>query len=86
VGEYPRYDPQKRPVIHPWQNEAGKINTTHYRAYDCCAGKYLDGPELVMPTEVQHGLYDGGHGAGLADLSASRGRQRLSVCPTGRPR
>ena len=53
-------------MIHPWQNEAGKINTTHYRAYDCCAGKYLDGPELVMPTEVLHGLYDGGHGAGLA--------------------
>jgi hypothetical protein len=55
-------------VIHPWQNEAGKINTTHYRSYDCCAGKYLDGPELVMPTEVLHGLYDGGHGAGLDDL------------------
>ena len=68
AGDYTLYDPQKRPVIHPWQNETGKINTTHYRAYDCCAGKYLDGPELVMPTEVLHGLYDGGHGAGLADL------------------
>ena len=42
VGDYPAHDPQKRPVIHPWQNEAGKINTTHYRAYDCCAGKYLE--------------------------------------------
>jgi hypothetical protein len=68
VGDYAVHDPQKRPVIHPWQNEAGKINTTHYRDYDCCAGKYLNGPELVMPTEVLHGLYDGGHGAGLADL------------------
>ena len=68
AGEFQLYDPQKRPVIHPWQLEAGKINTTHYRSYDCCAGKYLDGPELVMPTEVLHGLYDGGHGAGLADL------------------
>ncbi len=62
------YDPQKRPVIHPWQDTAGQINTTHYRSYDCCAGKYLQGPELVMPTEVLHGLYDGGHGAGLFDL------------------
>ena len=68
VDDFHLYDPQKRPVLHPWQNEAGKINTTHYRGYDCCAGKYLDGPELVMPTEVLHGLYDGGHGAGLSDL------------------
>jgi len=67
-GDFQLYDPQQRTVIHPWQNEAGKINTTHYRPYGCCAGKYLDGPELVMPTEVLHGLYDGGHGAGLADL------------------
>ena len=79
VGEYPLYDPQKRPVIHPWQNEAGKINTTHYRAYDCCAGKYLDGPELVMPTEVLHGLYDGGHGAGLADLWSRMLQNPLAV-------
>ena len=68
VEDYHVHDPQKRPVIHPWQNEIGKINTTHYRAYGGCAGKYLEGPELVMPTEVLHGLYDGGHGAGLADL------------------
>ena len=66
--DFHRYDPQKRPVIHPWQDTAGQINTTHYRSYDCCAGKYLQGPELVMPTEVLHGLYDGGHGAGLFDL------------------
>lgn len=58
----------RRPVIHPCRNEAGQLNTTHYRAHGCCAGRYLDGPELVMPTEVLHGLYDGGHGAGLADL------------------
>ena len=79
VDDYHLYDPQKRPVIHPWQNEAGKINTTHYRAYDCCAGKYLDGPELVMPTEVLHGLYDGGHGAGLADLWSRMLQNPLAV-------
>ena len=79
AGDYHLYDPQKRPVIHPWQNETGKINTTHYRAYDCCAGKYLDGPELVMPTEVLHGLYDGGHGAGLADLWSRMLQNPLAV-------
>ncbi len=79
AGDYALYDPQKRPVIHPWQNETGKINTTHYRAYDCCAGKYLDGPELVMPTEVLHGLYDGGHGAGLADLWSRMLQNPLAV-------
>jgi hypothetical protein len=68
VDDYHLHDPQKRPVIHPWLNEAGKINTSHYRSFECCAGRYLDGPELVMPTEVLHGLYDGGHGAGLRDL------------------
>ena len=79
VDDYALHDPQKRPVIHPWQNEAGKINTTHYRAYDCCAGKYLDGPDLVMPTEVLHGLYDGGHGAGLADLWSRMLQNPLAV-------
>lgn len=79
VDDYHLYDPQKRPVIHPWQNEAGKINTTHYRPYDCCAGKYWGGPELFMPTEVLHGLYDGGHGAGLRDLWDRMLRSPLAV-------
>jgi hypothetical protein len=79
VDDFHLYDPQKRPVIHPWTNEAGQINTTHYRAYDCCAGKYLDGPELVMPTEVLHGLYDGGHGAGLSDLWSRMLQNPLAV-------
>ncbi|HEX9092726.1 MAG TPA: glycoside hydrolase family 2 TIM barrel-domain containing protein, partial [Coriobacteriia bacterium] len=78
-ADFPTHDPQKRPVIHPWQNEAGRINTTHYREYDCCAGKYLDGPELVMPTEVLHGLYDGGHGAGLYDLWSRMLQNPLAV-------
>jgi hypothetical protein len=68
VDDFHAHDPQRRPVIHPWQNEVGWMNSTHYRSLDCCAGRYLDGPDLVMPTEVLHGLYDGGHGAGLADL------------------
>jgi len=79
VDDYHAHDPQKRPVIHPWQNEEGKINTTHYRGYDCCAGKYFDGPELFMPTEVLHGLYDGGHGAGLRDLWSRMLQNPLAV-------
>ena len=79
VDDYHLYDPQKRSVIHPWQNEPGKINTTHYRPYDCCAGRYFDGPELFMPTEVLHGLYDGGHGAGLADLWSRMLQNPLAV-------
>jgi len=79
VDDFHLHDPQKRPVIHPWQNEAGKINTTHYRGYECCAGKYLDGPELVLPTEILHGLYDGGHGAGLADLWSRMLQNPLAV-------
>ncbi len=68
ADDYARYDPQARPVIHPWENEVGKINTTHYRGYDCCAGKFFNGRDIFMPTEFLHGLYDGGHGAGLEDM------------------
>lgn len=66
VDDYHRYDPQKRLVLHPWESSGG-INTSHYQDFE----KYqqlADGSELVMPTEFLHGLYDGGHGAGLADF------------------
>ncbi|HEY0778380.1 MAG TPA: glycoside hydrolase family 2 TIM barrel-domain containing protein [Gemmatirosa sp.] len=65
-GDYARYDPQARTVIHPWQNFNG-INTSHYEHYNCCAGWFFDGDDLIMPTEFLHGLYDGGAGAGLED-------------------
>ena len=66
LDDYAQWDPQHRTVIHPWLNFNG-INTGHYEVYDCCAGTFFHGDDLIMPTEFLHGLYDGGHGAGLDD-------------------
>ncbi len=63
--EFTRYDPQNRPVLHPWEKFSG-IDTDHYETYESTVKK-LQGPALFMPTEFLHGLYDGGHGASLAD-------------------
>ena len=76
-AEFPRYDPQGRRVLHPWESNQG-INTAHYRTFAehelLLAGRAIPKPqhfyvpgELVLPTEFLHGLYDGGHGAGLRD-------------------
>lgn len=59
------YDPQQRVVIYPWANRNG-FETKHYRSYGETE-EYMREPEIFMPTEFLHGLYDGGHGAGLAD-------------------
>jgi beta-galactosidase/beta-glucuronidase len=64
-GEFAPLDPQKRPVIHPWANFSG-FETMHYRSYGE-SQEYMRKPEIFMPTEFLHGLYDGGHGAGLYD-------------------
>lgn len=64
-GEFHKHDPQKRPVIHPQGNFSG-FETMHYRSYGETQ-EYLRLPEIFMPTEFLHGLYDGGHGAGLYD-------------------
>lgn len=59
-------DIQKRPVIHPWQVFRG-TDTQHYINYNYGNGNYFQGHEVFFPTEFLHGLYDGGHGAGLYD-------------------
>lgn len=64
-GEFALYDPQQRPVIHPW-DPFGGIDTKHYTSYADHVRR-LKGPNLVMPTEILHALYDGGAGAGLQD-------------------
>lgn len=64
-GEFHKYDPQKRPVIHPQGNFSG-FETMHYRSYGETE-EYMREPEIFMPTEFLHGLYDGGSGAGLYD-------------------
>ncbi len=73
-AEFARYDPQQRVVLHPWELFNG-VDTKHYPDYADIT-KRLAGPNVVMPTEMIHGLYDGGAGAGLADywqaISTSR--------------
>ncbi len=64
--DFHRYDPQRRPVIHPWTTFR-HTDTQHYLSYDCCTGTGFHSPEVFFPTELLHGLYDGGHGAGLED-------------------
>lgn len=64
-GEFHKYDPQLRPVLHP-QGNFGGFETMHYRSYGE-SQNYMRLPEIFMPTEFLHGLYDGGHGAGLYD-------------------
>jgi len=64
--EFAKYDPQHRPVLHPWALSFRGMNTRHYREYAETA-KFTDGPDIYMPTEFLHGLYDGGLGAGLDD-------------------
>ena len=51
-GEFHKYDPQKRPVIHPQGNFSG-FETMHYRSYGE-SQNYMRLPEIFMPTE----LYD----------------------------
>ncbi|GHT58011.1 beta-galactosidase [Bacteroidia bacterium] len=63
--EFAPFDPQKRPVLHPQKNFGG-FETMHYRSYGESL-EYMRQPEIYMPTEILHGLYDGGHGAGLWD-------------------
>ncbi|MDR6561983.1 MULTISPECIES: glycoside hydrolase family 2 TIM barrel-domain containing protein [unclassified Arcicella] len=65
-GIFPQEDIQKRPVIHAWEAFAG-FDTQHYREYNYGIGNYDNGHNIVMPTEFLHGMYDGGHGAGLED-------------------
>lgn len=72
------HDPQARPVLHPQRTFSG-IDTQHYVDWDELASRLEPSSwrnrwnglwgnlPLVLPTEVLHGLYDGGGGAGLAD-------------------
>jgi len=63
--EFAKWDPQNRPVLHPQQLLSG-VESMHYRSYGETQ-EYFRGDYIFMPTEFLHGLYDGGHGAGLYD-------------------
>ena len=62
---FARLDPQQRVVLYPWANRNG-FETKHYRSWGETA-EYMRQKEIFMSTEFLHGLYDGGHGAGLKD-------------------
>ncbi len=71
-------DIQKRPVIHAWETFRG-TDTQHYINYDYGAGTHFHGHNVFFPTEFLHGLYDGGHGAGLDDYWALMLQNPLSA-------
>ncbi len=64
------YDIQKRTVIYPWLLRNG-VDTYHYPEFFFGVGRYVSGNDPFMATELLHGLYDGGHGAGLDDYWSS---------------
>ena len=61
------YDIQDRPIIYPWLLR-NNIDTFYYPTYNTKEGRLDKSGEIFMPTEFLHGLYDGGHGAGLKDF------------------
>jgi hypothetical protein len=68
--DYAKWDIQKRPVLHPGpltQNTVFRgIDTKHYPNFSDLERR-LVGPNVYFPTEMLHGLYDGGAGASLED-------------------
>jgi len=71
-------DLQRRPLIHPWA-VFRHTDTQHYINYDYGNGTHLHGHDIVFPTEFLHGLYDGGHGAGLKDFWEQMWHEPLSA-------
>jgi len=65
--EYHQLDPQQRPVIHPWMNWRG-ADTQHYIDFGYGVQAGFQGRDVFFPTEFMHGVFDGGHGAGLQDF------------------
>jgi hypothetical protein len=77
-NDYDLYDPQKRIVIHPWEKFNG-TNTKHYPDFNYLENEALYGSEVFFPTELLHGLYDGGLGAGLDDYWNTMMKMPLSA-------
>ena len=65
-SDFALWDIQKREVIHPWSIYK-KTNTIHYSHYHSLVNDSYSKDKILFPTEFLHGLYDGGHGAGLQD-------------------
>jgi hypothetical protein len=87
------FDPQNRHVLHPWASFDGLCTAHYLaydKAEIAATGQsvyYHANQELVatndakkyiyMPTEFQHGLYDGGAGAGLEDFWRMMSQSKL---------
>jgi hypothetical protein len=65
--DFRELDIQQREVNHPWGYH-GLTNTAHYVDYDYLAMDNFAPRQVFFPTEMIHGLYDGGLGAGLEDF------------------
>jgi beta-galactosidase/beta-glucuronidase len=65
-NDYALYDPQQRKVLHPWA-KFSDVDTKHYPQYSYVE-KAASGNDILLHTEMIHGLYDGGHGAALEDF------------------
>jgi Glycosyl hydrolases family 2, TIM barrel domain/Glycosyl hydrolases family 2, sugar binding domain/Glycosyl hydrolases family 2 len=66
-GDYAKFDPEKRTVLHPWAAyPPGIADTKHYPNFETLEQKLAADP-VFFPTEMLHGLYDGGAGAGMQD-------------------
>jgi hypothetical protein len=65
-GDYAQLDIQRRVVDHPGGGKFGDILDNHYPTYNAFTNS-LAGRNIVLPTEILHGLFDGGAGSGLDD-------------------
>jgi hypothetical protein len=79
-----QFDPQQRRVLHPWASFNGLCTahylaydkaeiaasgrSVYYHANQELVATNDRAPYIYMPTEFQHGLFDGGAGAGLDDF------------------
>ncbi|HEX7570182.1 MAG TPA: glycoside hydrolase family 2 TIM barrel-domain containing protein, partial [Verrucomicrobiae bacterium] len=70
-----KFDPQQRHVLHPWAIFGG-VNTGHYNLYNQVK-MLCESNTIYMPTEFQHGLFDGGAGAGLEDYWNVMGHSKI---------
>src|SRR6185437_9445065 len=59
--DFAKWDPQRRNVLHPWAAFRG-IDTKHYPNWSDLH-EHLGGEDVYFPTEMLHGLYNGGAAA-----------------------
>ncbi len=60
------WDPQNRKVLHPGGNVANLVDN-HYPSYNTFVSNLGSNLTTYLPTEILHGLYDGGAGSSLPD-------------------